>query len=955
MAASFDIVAKLRADATQFVTGLKSGEVASTKFAASMGGVSQAVAVGTAAAVATAGILLFKLGASFQDAYKQIRVSTGATGETLKGLETSFKNVFANTPASMKDVSTTIADLNVKLGLTGKPLEEVSLQILKLSRMTGTDLKGNIESVTTVFKNFGVAAADQKSSLDLLYRASQTSGVSVSVLSDQMAKSGLVLRQMGFDFNSAAALMGTLAKAGIDVRDVLPAMTKALATAGKQGIDAKTMFESTFNAIKNAKDSTEATGIALEVFGARGGPKLAAAISEGKLSFEEYMATIVNGSDTIAKASGDVSTFGGKLSMMGHRLQIALEPLATAIFQGMNSAMKAMMPVLTSVTDFIGDMTRAFLSLPAPIMLAVPAIAAMVLAVKGFVALQALVSKMGTAIIGAFGSMAAAAGGYAAEFLAAMGLSEAAALEAGYAIQSALGPIAIALGVAFVAYTMWNSSQEAAKKHAKEFADSLDEQTGAWTKNTDAVVANNLAADGTIGRLNDAGISMEAWKKAVQGGTDGMISSADAYRLLSDKGAAAMSALSMAVENHRRHLGETTEAGYTYTRAELTQMEQRLAAQKAYFDELKNGGNATNALLAQMSEQGVLTAEIADELRMETEEYQKKQDVLKAVAISTGMSNGLDKDAATAAYELSKANKEAADSIKAKHDAQKAALDPMFANLEALKNMKDAQVEYDKVQADGSKTQAEKEAAYYKMVQATGAYSDSLTDLEVGLKNQTITQEQVRNRLEELIRLGVDPGSEAFKNLAAQVDFAQGGMKDTQGVSLTAIAAFEEMKKKGLDPTSEAAATLQEKIKAAGYTALLVNGTYVMMEMSLDDKKVKWKTEWLMSQRDEQGFIPLGAILNLPQFAKGGPVGANAPIIVGERGPEVFMPSTAGSIIPNNALAGIGPGGGSMIGGGNVYEINVNVSPTADSASVGRTIVEAISAFEKRSGSGWRS
>jgi hypothetical protein len=44
-----------------------------------------------------------------------------------------------------------------------------------------------------------------------------------------------------------------------------------------------------------------------------------------------------------------------------------------------------------------------------------------------------------------------------------------------------------------------------------------------------------------------------------------------------------------------------------------------------------------------------------------------------------------------------------------------------------------------------------------------------------------------------------------------------------------------------------------------------------------------------------------------------------------------------------------------MMSGGNVYEINVNVSATADSASVGRTIVEAISAFEKRSGAGWRS
>jgi TP901 family phage tail tape measure protein len=926
MAASFDIVAKLRADTSQFIAGLKGGEVATTKFAGAMGGVTQAVAVGTAAAVATAGVLLFKLGSSFHDAYKEIRVSTGATGETLKGLEQSFKNVFANTPASMKDVGSVIADLNVKLGLTGKPLEEVSLQILKLSRMTGTDLKGNVESVTTVFKNFGVAAADQKDSLDLLYRASQTSGVEVSSLADQMSKGGIVLRQMGFDFESTAALMGTLAKSGIEVRDILPAMTKALATAGKQGIDAKTMFQSTFDAIKNAKDPTEATGIALEVFGARGGPRLAAAIMEGKLSFEEYMATIVNGTDTISKASGDVSTFGGKLSIMSHRLQLAFEPLATAVFQGMNDALKKMMPVLTVAVDFIGDMVQAFLALPKPIMLVVPAIAGLVLAVKGFIAVKALVMLMSTSVIGAVGAMGSAAGLFAAQFLAAMGMSQAAALAAGVFIQAALGPVMIALAAAFVVFTIWNKGQQESKQRAKEFADSLDEQTGKWTDNTQKLVENNLANKGLLDKMNEAGIGVDKVRAFVEDQSGAWVTQTKALTL-----------------------AEYATGNYHGS------AEKAAAATSKLAQEIRAEGGARNELIAQLSDAGLLTNELVDQLYDEADAYDKKQKQLQAIGVAQGMATGLDKDAATAAYQLSQANKAAADSIKAKHDAQKAALDPMFANLDALKKMKEAQVEYDKVQADGTKSQAEKEAAYYDLVAATGAYSDTLNDLEVGMKNGTVTQEQVRARLEELIRLGIDPGSDAFKRLAAQVDFAQAGMKDQQGVSLTAIAAFEEMKKKGLDPSSEAAAHLQQKIKEAGYTAMLVNGTYVMMEMSLDDKQVRWKTEWLMSQRDENGFIPLGAIFNLPQFAKGGPVGANAPIIVGEKGPEVFMPSSAGKIIPNNALAGLSAGGGSMMSGGNVYEINVNVSATADSASVGRTIVEAISAFEKRSGAGWRS
>ena len=46
------------------------------------------------------------------------------------------------------------------------------------------------------------------------------------------------------------------------------------------------------------------------------------------------------------------------------------------------------------------------------------------------------------------------------------------------------------------------------------------------------------------------------------------------------------------------------------------------------------------------------------------------------------------------------------------------------------------------------------------------------------------------------------------------------------------------------------------------------------------------------------------ALLPLLAFAGGGDVLANRPALVGERGPELFMPRTAGRIIPNHELGG---------------------------------------------------
>lgn len=41
-------------------------------------------------------------------------------------------------------------------------------------------------------------------------------------------------------------------------------------------------------------------------------------------------------------------------------------------------------------------------------------------------------------------------------------------------------------------------------------------------------------------------------------------------------------------------------------------------------------------------------------------------------------------------------------------------------------------------------------------------------------------------------------------------------------------------------------------------------------------------------------------------FADGGEPPVNAPSIVGERGPEIFVPRTAGTIIPNDKLSSLG-------------------------------------------------
>jgi hypothetical protein len=83
-------------------------------------------------------------------------------------------------------------------------------------------------------------------------------------------------------------------------------------------------------------------------------------------------------------------------------------------------------------------------------------------------------------------------------------------------------------------------------------------------------------------------------------------------------------------------------------------------------------------------------------------------------------------------------------------------------------------------------------------------------------------------------------------------------------------------------------------------------------------------------------FGTFGPNYGIAQRAIGGPVSAGSPYLVGERGPELFMPSRGGSIIPNNALGG----GGTSV----VVNVDASGSSVQGDQAQGRQLGVAISA-----------
>ena len=71
-------------------------------------------------------------------------------------------------------------------------------------------------------------------------------------------------------------------------------------------------------------------------------------------------------------------------------------------------------------------------------------------------------------------------------------------------------------------------------------------------------------------------------------------------------------------------------------------------------------------------------------------------------------------------------------------------------------------------------------------------------------------------------------------------------------------------------------------------------------------------------------FGTLGPNYGIPQRANGGPVTSGSPYIVGERGPELFVPGRSGTIVPNESM-----GGNSV----QVGSINISVENSGDTLS----------------------
>jgi hypothetical protein len=301
--------------------------------------------------------------------------------------------------------------------------------------------------------------------------------------------------------------------------------------------------------------------------------------------------------------------------------------------------------------------------------------------------------------------------------------------------------------------------------------------------------------------------------------------------------------------------------------------------------------------------------------------------------LSTAQDTGAD-----AAANISLSTQDYIDSLDELDKALHATFDPLFAAADALDKNKDAQ---DKL-TTATYAQAVAQNTFNDAVQKFGPHSDAAVKAYGDLvkANGDLDKAQGDTAKSALdVQLKQDALRTAVANGSVSLDVARYTMQTWVNQGLI----------------NQASADAQiAKLAALGMQAAALQNESVIMKILADTGPAYASLNaFLNTVRNSFGMVQLGgSALAREAKAVGGPVAAGQEYLVGERGPELFTPETAGRIVPNNQLArtAANANGGTSGSSRNTYNVTVNGSNlSADQ------IVAAIKKWEQRNSSAWRN
>lgn len=456
-------------------------------------------------------------------------------------------------------------------------------------------------------------------------------------------------------------------------------------------------------------------------------------------------------------------------------------------------------------------------------------------------------------------------------------------------------------------------------------------------------VSDALGADGVAGELRHAADESDRWRKNLHSTTEELWGAKDA----TDAVAEATKNDIIAAQKNAQALSDEQKATTALEDAKISLRAADLSLEESQHD-LGVAQDAYNQFL----ETGGIDAEKVAQAQQNLIDVQN--DVAKAT-----------QGVADAQEAVNKALKPASqkDQAKAGRDVAAAADDVTVAQLD----LTDAQDEYAQLVYSGTASEEDLTRARIRANDAVRTLADAQDHLADAQGAQTEVSKQGTTESQaykDAVQILTDKQG-VLKTATDAQKIAQDNLNTSQGLGKDYAdklwAATDNLKNAQLDLDTKTwgaqKAQLALKDAADATTGKIRDqwGNVVGLKDELNnlpasktiDVEIRTRTtpvpDTLGSFNDVQDFFPApaaGTFSSPPKKrAMGGPVDEALAYLVGENGPELFIPGRAGTIIPN----GRGAGGGDTI-------INITVNGAIDSASTARQIVGLLKEEQRRSG-----
>ncbi|MBP6728645.1 MAG: hypothetical protein KA129_03415 [Microthrixaceae bacterium] len=431
----------------------------------------------------------------------------------------------------------------------------------------------------------------------------------------------------------------------------------------------------------------------------------------------------------------------------------------------------------------------------------------------------------------------------------------------------------------------------------------IDENVGAWDRwrGTNREAFDGLRATGRAAQDNGHYIDtmrarLDDFPPSVSRVVDNLLRMVEAEKLSANEFKETVDAL---VDTDQAAMGTADRIEYL-----AVQLRKAVPGAQNSAEALKLFADATGESDATLSE----SAAALEELKRLYPEYAEELGMTVTAADEMAAAN---EGAADATAAVASETWSAIDSLDAYYNKLRGATDPMFAMMSAGRALGDAQDEYN---AAVNEFGAESYQAREALMEVTKASLDNAVALD---------------EMNAKVRSG-------------EVDFGEAGAAMDRWVAAGFMTA--QQAKAAKTEMFLLALGAQELDRLSPNVEVTANIDDILWKFGQVEAKARTTANTLasLSAMSYGGSAPV-SFDSFMGRASGGPVSGGTPYIVGEEGPELFVPGASGTIIPNHSLSSGGRSGG--------MSVTINVSAgVGDPVEIGRKVAEALKAYERHGG-----